>query len=521
MGLISILLFNDASYYINSKDTIDYVKQRSDNTIFLYYGFDKLNIFIENMISTNSVFNEINRIIKSNYDKDIFLMDLAIKPFDKDFLESFIKISRQENSILTGALLFNFVQNLHESLVIYSLGTNLFYRLGYFNINARISFGAAQVLLKTIDKIDVDAIDYFFMFIPSTVLNSLALFDETISYYIVKSLLIDAFCFENDLRGIKTVLIPYIKGKIGLAEIGYFYPQKLQNIFIHFWQNKFGFDITNPDYSVIREKYGSTNLCKKITEDLICEIKENSFVDALIVTMNNGERLKQTIIKLLESSYKNLKIYVFDNASTDNTSDILNDLAKQYDNIYLFTAPTNIGIPAALNWLFKNSNSPLVLRIDDDVDVEFNTIKELIAAIKLSPYAGISSPKIIRINPEGRCIHYAGVYGLSDNTSEDLHDDIYYTRIAGGPIVLYKREVINKVGPWNIQYSPSQVEDIEHCFRVYCNGYDIIYNGKIVAYHMDKGDEYTSVQKVNRSYLMMKLFKDTYGVLDKDFNNFV
>ncbi len=522
MGILSILLFNDENDFILSNELIGYIKQKSERTIFLYYGYDKIeSIANESILIPNLLFSEINKLLKSNMDKDIFLLDLAIKPVTEDFMEKFIQESRKEKAILTGTLLFNYKQNLRENNFIYSLGTNLLYRLGYFNVNARTGFGSAEVLLEKTENKIIDSIDYLFMLIPSGVLRTGSFFEETFPFYMIKSIVIDAFCFSNSLNGVNIKLLPKVIGKISYQEIGYIFPEKLQKAYINFWQNRFEFDISNPDYVKIRELYSYANICKRITDGLKCEINENAFVDILIVTMNNGRRLECTLRKIIESSYKNINIHVFNNASTDSTANILAEFSQKYNNVYIFNAPVNIGIPAALNWLFVNSSAPLVLRLDDDVSVEYSTIEDLIETLKFSPYAGISSPKIICINSQGKNIQYAGVYRINEELPGEKFNDACFTRIAGGPILMYKREVINRIGLWDIQYSPAQIEDIEHAFRVFVSGYDIIYNKKILAQHLDKGEEYISLHKVNRGNVMMKLFKDIYGVTEQEFNRFV
>lgn len=522
MGLISILLLNDESYLKDKDSTIRYITENSEKTYFIFYGIDRIiNNYVGNFIKVDTIFPELNKLLKLNRYNDIFILDLAIKPKKNDFLNVFKAAAIKHNSMITGTLLFNAHQNRKESNFIYSLGTNLLNRLGYFNIRARSGIGGAEIITHQNNEYSIESVDYLFVFIPEGLLNKGVLFDEMFPYYLVKSIVVDAFYFSNNLLGVKTILVTKIAGVVNYNDIAYIYPPKLQELFIAYWNNKFGYDISNPDYIKIREMFGNTDFVKKIKQDLICDIGENPGVDALIVTMNNGERLKITLEKLLASDYSCIKIYVYNNASNDCTKLLLDEFCNKYKNIFVINSPVNIGIPSALNWLFAVSNSPVVLRIDDDVDIEKNTITDLLNSLKLTPYAGIASPKIIAINSSGRNVQYAGVYGLYPKPEEDILSDIYLTRIAGGPILMYKRDVINKVGVWDIQYSPSQIEDIEHAFRVFFAGYDIIYNGKIVTYHMDKGEEYISLTKVVRASNLLKIFGESYGFTGQEFNRFV
>jgi glycosyltransferase involved in cell wall biosynthesis len=73
-----------------------------------------------------------------------------------------------------------------------------------------------------------------------------------------------------------------------------------------------------------------------------------SLVSILVPVYNREHLIKETVQSALNQTYKNIEIIVVDNQSTDNTWEILQKLASQYERIKIFQNETNIG--PVRNW---------------------------------------------------------------------------------------------------------------------------------------------------------------------------
>ena len=69
---------------------------------------------------------------------------------------------------------------------------------------------------------------------------------------------------------------------------------------------------------------------------------------------NNKKTISETLDSLLSQTYKNIIIKVFDNASTDNSMDILKEYEKRYKNIQVFQNEVNIGGEANFTKCIEN-----------------------------------------------------------------------------------------------------------------------------------------------------------------------
>ena len=73
-----------------------------------------------------------------------------------------------------------------------------------------------------------------------------------------------------------------------------------------------------------------------------------SKVSILIPVYNREKYIKEAVLSALNQTYKDIEIVIVDNRSTDNTWEILKDLAKNDQRIKIFQNETNIG--PVKNW---------------------------------------------------------------------------------------------------------------------------------------------------------------------------
>ena len=88
-------------------------------------------------------------------------------------------------------------------------------------------------------------------------------------------------------------------------------------------------------------------------------------IDIIIPNYNNGEFLDKSIRSVIKQSFKNWRIYIVDDSSTDNSKSIL----KKYKNnkkIKLFYLKRNMGPSYCRNYAISKSKSELIAFLDSD-----------------------------------------------------------------------------------------------------------------------------------------------------------
>lgn len=91
-------------------------------------------------------------------------------------------------------------------------------------------------------------------------------------------------------------------------------------------------------------------------------------VDILLATYNGEKYLQKQIDSILHQSYKNFKIYIRDDGSTDNTISIIKNYCHQFPHIITFIEDDlgNLGVTQNFNELLKYSTAPYIAFSDQD-----------------------------------------------------------------------------------------------------------------------------------------------------------
>jgi GT2 family glycosyltransferase len=103
----------------------------------------------------------------------------------------------------------------------------------------------------------------------------------------------------------------------------------------------------------------------------------NDFVSVTIVTYNSGRFIRRCLESVLEQKYPRYEIVVIDNASSDGTSDIL----EQFEGrCRIYYNQENIGFAAAQNQAIACSGGDWVLTLNPDVLLLPDFIQRLVDA---------------------------------------------------------------------------------------------------------------------------------------------
>ena len=94
--------------------------------------------------------------------------------------------------------------------------------------------------------------------------------------------------------------------------------------------------------------------------------KKEVDVDIVAANYNNGKYLHQFINSIIDSTVWPQQLIIVDDASTDNSIDIINSYSEHKLNIKLVALSKNVGFANALNEGIKHVTATNILRIDPD-----------------------------------------------------------------------------------------------------------------------------------------------------------
>jgi glycosyltransferase involved in cell wall biosynthesis len=93
---------------------------------------------------------------------------------------------------------------------------------------------------------------------------------------------------------------------------------------------------------------------------------EDSPITVLMVTHNDEDYIAEAIDSILRQAMRRFLLLIIDDASTDGTPAILQELAQKDARIRVVTNPKNIGLTASLNMGLENITTPYIARMDAD-----------------------------------------------------------------------------------------------------------------------------------------------------------
>ena len=94
--------------------------------------------------------------------------------------------------------------------------------------------------------------------------------------------------------------------------------------------------------------------------------KKQPLVSILMANYNNGKYIKEAIQSVFDQSYTNWEVIIVDDASTDNSWDVIKDLSKKHNNIYSYQNIKNLKVAATKGRATELSNGEICAILDPD-----------------------------------------------------------------------------------------------------------------------------------------------------------
>lgn len=222
-------------------------------------------------------------------------------------------------------------------------------------------------------------------------------------------------------------------------------------------------------------------------------------MDIAVVILNwNGASLLKTYLPTVLTYSEEAKIYVADNASTDNSLQLL---ANDFPEVVVLKNTKNHGFAGGYNEALKYVEEDIMVLLNNDVEVTQNWLSSIIDTFKTSNHIAAVQPKIKSISQPHK-FDYAGAAGgfidalgypycrgrLFEHIEDDQgqYDDDMEIFWASGACFAVRRDYFNEVGGFDEHYFAHQ-EEIDLCWRLKNQGYSIWCTPKSEVYHLGGG----------------------------------
>lgn len=203
-------------------------------------------------------------------------------------------------------------------------------------------------------------------------------------------------------------------------------------------------------------------------------------ISVCIPTYNQGEYIEQTVRSAYSQSILPFEVIVTDDRSTDNTAEILKQLAREFETLKVITHPENMGMVGNTNFCLRQASGDFIVKLDSDDYLLPDYIKLLSELLERYPDAGYAHASVQEIDGFGqkqkiRTLRRETGFKNSDTA---LKECINGYKVAAN-IIMFRRIVLEKVNfiTKNVLFG----EDYYLSASIAAAGYGNVYDSKILA----------------------------------------
>ncbi len=224
----------------------------------------------------------------------------------------------------------------------------------------------------------------------------------------------------------------------------------------------------------------------------------NPLVAVVVLNYNGLHYLQKFLPLVLESSYANKKIYVADNASTDDSMAMLQ---RDFPQVELILLDKNHGYAGGYNLALAQITADYYVLLNNDVEVTPNWINPIVELMESDPAIAACQPKILQYN-NPTYFEYAGACGgwldalgfafsrgrvfdvcEADTSQYNQPQNIFW---ASGAAMFVRAAAYNQLGGLDGWFF-AHMEEIDLCWRMQLAGYRVMCQPQAVVYHVGGG----------------------------------
>lgn len=218
----------------------------------------------------------------------------------------------------------------------------------------------------------------------------------------------------------------------------------------------------------------------------------------ILVNWNGSSYLKKFLGGVLEHSAHLAEIILFDNASTDDSREYVQN---NFPTVTIISHHENSGFATGNNLAFSNVRTEYSILLNTDVEVTAGWIEPIWEILKNNPQIAAVQPKI-RSYHQKENFEYAGAAGgfldfltypicrgrIFDHLERDenQYDDTIQIFWATGACVAVNVGIVKRIGLFDDKFF-AHWEEIDFCWRAQNFGYEIWVEPKSVVYHVGGG----------------------------------
>ena len=206
----------------------------------------------------------------------------------------------------------------------------------------------------------------------------------------------------------------------------------------------------------------------------------SSSISVVVISRNEGFRLRDTVENLRDTLPAESEILVVDDASTDGSADFL---ARRHAGVRLRRA-SGLGVAGARNWGASRTTGDIVIFADAHISMKGDWWRPLVAAAEI-PSVAAAAPAIANMD-DPSTVGYGLTLSASDLNATWLGrdgDNPSHAPVLPGCALTMRRDVFKAVGGFDANLAARGGVDNELCVRLWLLGYELVVVPEVVVLH--------------------------------------
>src|SRR6187402_2210642 len=169
-----------------------------------------------------------------------------------------------------------------------------------------------------------------------------------------------------------------------------------------------------------------------------------------IPTYNQAQYLKIAILSAFNQSYKPNEIIVYDDCSTDNTPQVLEELSLEIKELKVVRQESNKGIAINKEACLRACTGDYIILLDSDDILEPDYAETLISLLEQFPEAGYAHGNVQQIDENGNKTTVRQLFRKETylSANEDLRRQINGMKVAAN-IIMYRKKALVAIDYFN------------------------------------------------------------------------
>jgi len=226
---------------------------------------------------------------------------------------------------------------------------------------------------------------------------------------------------------------------------------------------------------------------------------------SIIILTYNSESYIEGLLRSIKDFAKDQEIIIVDNSSSDETVKI----AKRFDFANVVETGENLGFAKGINSGAKKANGKFLLFINPDAAFEKGKIEDMTQIFDSRDKVGVVGGKLIGKDGEyeksaGKFFNFFESIMIALGLDEKFGlryspEKLMKVDFVSGGFMMVEAKLFHKLNGFDEKFF-MYVEDMELCYRVKKDGYNVYFTPEVVISHVGQGSS-------NRSFAVINIYK--------------